>query len=683
MAVCVALWLTAGAWGEGLLPGADTMAHMVRAEFAISELFSSGRTDGWHPGFITGYQEFLFIGPGFTMAVALVHWLSLGLISVPGAFKIVVIASFAALPLSVAFLARSVGLGRRASAAAAILSLAVNSPFGGVGLTGTFDVGLMTHLFAAPFFFLALGGTMRLLRRSALSDEPAPHRRIAFTAVVLAVLLASHGISVIVLGALLAVMVLMLLLPVPVLRQRRNRVDELVRREVQAQLNRLGLEPEPDALTSPEVPDARPEAPERPDQASLRRTAIVFLISGGLAAFVLGPFLGHHNLRGILSAWGTPPIGQRLTEIWRGDLLFRPGVAALVLAGFAYGITRVARGRPYALVLVATPLTFLVIAHVAIRLWPGSVVTPQLTTRALGYIAVLALLPLAALIARGTRDLGVLGDVGMLAVAIGIVVVPIGDVRDSVFQDREPIPAMREAARQLSTLVPDGRRFVTQRDFPGEISRTNVVNPDRWLAWASGRNTLNNFNVESSSSPGPAFESDHVTDRPPEALADALSRLGTTHIVTVSDEAAARLAASPRFVQAWRASPLAIFGVTPMDGQPDPAALITADAPLSAEAVRVDPEHVVIDVNASEATRAIVPIGYSPKWHARLDGRSLPLQRSPEGLLQLQLPAGPSDLTLEFRRDMWDWAGLLITVITAAWGCRELVRRRRRRQPSP
>ena len=33
VAVVVAGWLTHGLWGPGLLPGDDTMAHLVRAEF--------------------------------------------------------------------------------------------------------------------------------------------------------------------------------------------------------------------------------------------------------------------------------------------------------------------------------------------------------------------------------------------------------------------------------------------------------------------------------------------------------------------------------------------------------------------------------------------------------------------------------------------------------------------------
>ncbi len=676
LAVAVALWMTAGAWGPRPISGEDSLPHLVRAEFAVRTLFASGRLDGWHPGFITGYQEFLFIGPGFTLAVALVHWLSLGVVSVAGAFKAVVIASFAAVPLSVAFLARSAGLGRRAAGVAAVLSLAVNNPFGGVGLQGLFNVGLVSHQFAAPFFFLGFGGTLRLLRRPG-PDRPATVTTwTALTAVSLALVLVTHSISAVILGGLLLVTLTVLL--VPRWRPRRHTdVTVLVRREVRAQLRLLGLlddEPDHEAATAPTEP---PPATDRPTREGLRRVALAYLLAAALAACALLPSLGSRDLRGIITAWGTPPLGQRVADIWRGQILFRPGVALLVAVGLGYGVARVVRGRPYAVLVVATPVVVLCAGHIALRLWPGSVLTPQLTNRALGYVGVLAVLPLAALVAHLGRRAGPLGDAAALALAVAIVVVPLGDTRQLARQNPVPIAQMGEAARQLAGVVPEGARFVTQRDYPAEIDRTKVVHPDLWLAWASGRNTLNAFNVESSSTPQPAYESEHIVDRSPEAVADALARLGTTHVVTVSDAAAERLGSSPRFVPVWRGSPLAIFGVVATPGQPEPAALVTADAPLRARALRTEPERLVLEVDAVQATTATVAIGHSPKWHARLDGRPVPVQKSADGLLQIPVSAGTGRLTLEFRRDLWDHAGQAVTVVTAMVGGGVLIRRRR------
>jgi hypothetical protein len=53
-AVAVAGWLTRGLWGAGPLPGDDTMAHLVRAEFGARWLVPRGRLDGWQPNFGLG-----------------------------------------------------------------------------------------------------------------------------------------------------------------------------------------------------------------------------------------------------------------------------------------------------------------------------------------------------------------------------------------------------------------------------------------------------------------------------------------------------------------------------------------------------------------------------------------------------------------------------------------------------
>jgi len=245
-----------------------------------------------------------------------------------------------------------------------------------------------------------------------------------------------------------------------------------------------------------------------------------------------------------------------------------------------------------------------------------------------------------------------------------------------VKQQPEPIPAMRQAARELARRVPDGARFVTQRDFPEEITRTNLVNPDRWLAWASGRNTLNSFHVTSSQTPTAAYESEHLLDRAPEVVADALAREGVTHLVTVSDPAAARFKASPRFTEVWRSSPLVIFSVSGRAGQPEPASLLATVATARARLLRFEPEHITISAQADAASTATVAVGWSPKWHAKLDGRSIELTKAQDGLLQLLLPSGNHRLTLDYRRDGWDYLGLLVTLATLVAGGRWLSRHR-------
>lgn len=667
VALAVGLWLTAGAWGGRPLSGDDTLAHLVRAEFAIEHLIPRGRVDGWHPGFILGYQEFLFLGPGLSWGTAIVQGLFIGLLSTGGALKVLTIGTLVLTPAVVAFLARSFGLSRPTAGVAAVLSLAVNNPFG-VGLQGVFNVGLLSHQFAVPFFFLALGGVLRVLR------DPAP-RWIVLTAFSTSALLLTHVVSVLIFAVVLGVIGLLTLIPVPVW-PRREALESVIRREVRTELERAGV------AGPAEVDDETPEnrrwatPPDRPDKPALLRLAIAFLAAGAISAFWLIPLAAHRDLQGVFAGWGTPPLGTRLAQIWRGELLFRPNVVFLVLAGFAWGLVRWLRGKPYGLALAVTPIVYLFVAHAGLNLWPASVSMQQLSVRGLGYVGILAVLPLADLLVRASRTTGSAAVPLALVVAAGIVVVPSGPVRALVRQMPEPVPQMRAASVELGRLVPDGARFATQRDFPAEIGRTGLTNPDRWLAWASGRDTLNNFHITSSQNAAAAGEPEHILDRPPEVVADALSRLGVTHLVTVSDEAADRMTTSPRFTTAWRSSPMAIFGVVPKEGQPDPSALVTTDVASRAQVVRAEPEHLAVQVDAVQPARATIAVGWSPKWHARFNGRPVDTTRASDGLIEVALPAASGRLSLDFAQDPWDYLGQAITLVSLVAGGWWFVRRR-------
>ncbi|MGH7562841.1 MAG: hypothetical protein ACREK5_00235 [Gemmatimonadota bacterium] len=680
LAVCLALWLTAGVWGDRPPAGEDTMGHLVLTRFAIDELFLRGKIDGWQPRFMLGYELFLFMGPGFAWTVAALRALSLGQLSTLGAFRLVDIGSFVTFPLAVAFLARSFGLPRSAAGIAAILTLAVNSPFGGVGLHGLFVVGLILHQVGAIWFCLSLGGVLRLL------SNP-DWRWMVFTGVSLAALVLTHARSAVILAVVTTIILLAVVVRhgaawawgEQVLLLGRERLRALVRRELRAELSRLGLAPERTTVVEPEHRPA-------PDVV-LSRTAFLYLLAAGwlalgLTALYVIPILAHRDLMGGLTGWPEPTLVERLRSIWRGESLFRPDVAPIVVAGGVVALLRVFERRPYALALVGTPFVYVVLAYWAVEQWPASVFAAQLPQRGLGIAGMMAMLPLAAILARGGRLLGKLGQATAIAAAAAIVVLPLGPWREAARQMPNPVPQMHAAAAELRELVPAGARFATQRDYPGEIERTGVINPDRWLAWASGRNTLNVFSLESSQTGGPALTPEYFDQQPPEVTAEKMARYGVTHVVAVSDTAAQILQGSPRLSQVWHASPLTIFAVSPAPGQPYPEALITGDAPVRARLRRFEQGHVRIEVESGEATGASVAVAWSPKWHARLDGEALSLRKAEDGLLELDLPPGRSQLTLEFRPDFWDRLGLAVSVVTmiglislAAW-------RRPRRSPA-
>jgi len=588
------------------------MAHLVRAEFGVRWLGPRGRLDGWQPNFGLGYEQYLFLGPGLSWAVGAVHWLSLGLVSVAGAFKVVVVGSFVALPLAVAFLARSFGLGWRAAGLAAALSLCVSNPFGGVGIPGTFDIGLAAHQFGAIPTLLALGGMLRV------AVDPRP-RWVVFAGAALAATLVSHAISVVVLAVLLVVV-----LPTLV-------------------------------------------ATDRPTAAAVGRLTRAVAVAGGLAAFWLVPVVVHRDLRGILTSWENPPLAKRLADLLGGQLLFRGSVMVwFLLAGWLFCVARFQARRRWALALLVCPFAYLWVADAFLRWNPVNLVSLQLANRGLGYAGVVAVLPLAALLGHLGHRLGWLGDLAAVAGTVVLVVLATGPDRHLTRLDA-PSPQLRQLAVVVRERVPPGARFAVQRSYGIEQRNTGVSMPSGWLAWASGRNVANMFNAESSAlAGGPAFAAARITKQPPAAAADELARLGVTHVAVVDDQAGRTLFASPRFGVLWHSTPLALLEVRSRPGQPAPGSLLATAAPARARLLRADPEDLVIAVDATVPTAATVATGWSPKWRATVNGQPAPLTRSPDGLLALTLPAGPSTITLAFRPDRWDDLGAAATLLTLA-----------------
>jgi hypothetical protein len=542
------------------------------------------------------------------------------------------VLSFAALAPATAFLARSLGLGRLAAGLAAVLSLLVSNQYG-VGLAGLYDVGLVSHQVGAVLFCLALGALVRV-------PVDARVRWVVAGAASLAALAVTHLISL---------MVLALLFP----------------------LLAAGLVP---TLTA----------------AGLRRLAATGALAAGLAAWWLVPALAHRDLRGIVATWSTPPFGERIGDVLDGRILFRPYTAILVLGAWGYALVRARHHRRFALAMVLAPVAYLVIAHWSYSRWPGNEYTLQFANRGLGYAGLLAVLPLAAVLAAAGRlVIERLANRAWVApavvtavtvVAVGLVVSPLGPDRHVVKQLPEPISAMRAAAARLAEVVPPGARFATARDYPSEIDHTGVVQPDTWLARTSGRNSLNGFNLEASSTADPDLEPERIGTQTPDESAGALARLGVSHVVTTSDALADRLANSSRYHLVWRSPPLAILAVQSEAHHPAPASLLTTGAPARARLPRADPERIRIDADVSRAGDATIALAWSPKWHATLNGRDVRLWSAHDGLIALRLPKGRSRIELRYEQDVWDAAGVAVsaaTIVSLALFAGLVARRRR------
>ena len=611
------LWLTRGAWGPGLVAGGDVTAHLVRADFGISEIVARGRLDGWSPRFMLGHQQFLFNGPGVTWVIALLRLASFGGLSNPGALKVLVIATFALQPAAVAYLARSLGLDRRGAAIAGILSLTVSVAFG-LGMEGMFVNGLVSHQLGALAFFVSVGAALRLLR------DPRSWRRRVVAGAAVAALVVTHLISAVVLLLVLSVAVALVLSTIDTSRWRDVAVGGLA--------------------------------------------AVALAV--GLGAFWLFPFLAGQHLRGPVVTWGTEPFEQRVGDLLRGELAWEPAVAKLVAAGWiAAAVSSVARVRRYA-PLLALPLLVLAAAHVAID-YPGpGDLTIQLANRGLGYVAVLGLVPVAAVLSDTLCLVGRrLRPGGAEALAVVALVVVVAFVARNGHDELagelgEAAPELRAAASRIEELVPDGARFSVTRDYPAEIARTGVIEPARWLAWASGRDVLNGFNPEASVAGHAAFVADGPrAGQPVDDWLRELRRLGVSHVVVTRPDVRDLMEGASVASPVWEAGEISIHELASDEGGRPPVLMQTA-TPAEVSFSRHGPERLAWHVWSARPTTATIAVQWSPKWHATVDGRSVPLARTHDALIDVALPAGEHTVRLAYRPDVVDRLGAAVSVLT-------------------
>ena len=615
----VGLWITRHAWGPHLIAGGDITADLIRADFGIAHLVAHGRLDGWFPRFMEGDQEFLFNGPGVTWAIALLRLATFGLLTNAGAVKVLAIASIAAEPVAVAYLARSFGLDRVSSGVAGILAFTATAGYGGSGLEGLFVNGLLSHQFGAVPFFISFGALLRVF------DDPS-RRRMIIAGVALAALAVTHLISLMILAVMFPIAL--------VFRMSASRRADMWR--------------------------------------GLRGLLGAGVVAFGVAAFWVVPFLAHRDLHGPVVTWGTDPFDVRIAQILRGQILFEPFVAKLVILAWIVTIVRAAIGHREHLVLLAVPAIYLVIAHVTLS-YPGpGDISLQLANRGLAYAGVFALLPLAALVGLVVKRLGDLsGDqyIAIVLAAFAVVATVIVTVDHSkerlAGQLSAPAPALQDAAAELRDVVPPGARFSMTRDYPDEIARVGVIEPEHWLAWASGVDSLNAFNPEASNAGAVAYTADGPgNNQTTDDWIRALRRLGVSHIVVDKPAIDKQMKSSALVNQVWTQGPVTIYEVLTDAGGTPPVLMDTAQSNAAVTFAQQGPERLHWTINSNQPFTSTIAVAWSPKWHATIDGNDVKIAKTSDGLMQIPIPAGAHQLQLAYRPDLADHVGLLFTVIT-------------------
>lgn len=620
------LWLTHKGFLARTPAGTDVMAHVARTDAGL-HLLRHGRTDGWFPVFGSGYRLFAVYGPGLTLASAAVRAASLGVVHPARSFAVLGSVSIALLPPAMALLCREVGLTRRAAALAGVLTLFVGASVGG-GLAGLYGVGLVPQAVAAPAQLLVLAGIVRTVRTGSV-------RVAAATALGVGWLLVLHPISLLV----LAVVAPGLLLTVP-----------------------------------------------RPWRCRHLALAVGSGAWGAaVAAFWLVPAIRDRGLRGELSAFDTPSLGERASDVLAGDVLYPTFLAVAVAVALAVALGRATRpGAPRR--WLAAPLSglgYVAASHlVEAAGWGPRELWVQLPNRGLVLAGSLLLLPLAVVVADGLSRIGPPWGgrvtaalvVGLAALSPVLLSGPL-DPRQSA---PAPSPDLQAVGRLTKADVDLSSRVLFVE--PSPFVPLGTSEPVRWLASASGRNTAQLYFAEATRHPGAGVLPARVLAT--LSAADALGpirRAGITHVVVTTPDPARQLDGQLGYRLVETDGPLAVYEVLPDTDAPDVAELLQPDgdavrpptARLDARLLAADAESFRWRVDADPGpgaastldTVVVAPVAEDPGWQVTVDGRRMPVTASSEGLVRFAVPPGAHDVRLEFTGGRNDVPALAVSAV--------------------
>jgi hypothetical protein len=171
---------------------------------------------------------------------------------------------------------------------------------------------------------------------------------------------------------------------------------------------------------------------------------------------------------------------------------------------------------------------YLLLGRVMITTRPDNIVAIQMTNRGFGYVALLLVLPMAALIAAPVRPVtSLLHVAGFSAVRspvllvcnavlplviVGALVVLPPKLGREVVGPVTPTATVAGLATAISELVSPGERFVTQRAPARERELTGMSHLDGSAALAAAPTTSSTH----PSTAGPVYEGENLTSRPPD-----------------------------------------------------------------------------------------------------------------------------------------------------------------------
>ncbi len=284
---------------------------------------------------------------------------------------------------------------------------------------------------------------------------------------------------------------------------------------------------------------------------------------------MVAPRLVHRDLTGTRTGWTIEPLGDRLADLFHGDVGARWPLMAMAAAATIAFLVVNSRRRPFwVAAIVIPPVAYLLVAQAAAQSSRGALVTHQLADRGLAHTLVLACLPLAVLLGAGIdrASKSSLNHGRFLALSM-IAVIPLqGPLLDTGNENASrPTAELRDVAAYLEDTMSPGYRFGFEHPDTNAREVTGVTSPGIWMAQQTGRPIINGLGFEVATVRRGSWLIDRLESQDPAEIADGLQRLGVSHVVTTNAASAENLIASERWEVAADFGPLLVWRIVADD----------------------------------------------------------------------------------------------------------------------
>jgi hypothetical protein len=216
---------------------------------------------------------------------------------------------------------------------------------------------------------------------------------------------------------------------------------------------------------------------------------------------------------------------------------------------------------------------------------------------------------------------------------------------------------------ELRRSVAPHTRFAAQPESDDRLNAVRITHVARYLGWATGLDAINMFNPELNRSLGAGYIVDRYRDSDPGEVARQLRRRGVGVLVVHQNDVRDRLINDPNYAVLTETPNAVVLRVQP-DGRTAPPSLATFTGGGTATLRSAGAQGYSWSATVDQPGVAELAVGWSPRWSASIDGRSVPVTEAPDGLIGLAIEPGEHTIELHYHLRASAWLGLFISALT-------------------